>query len=153
MNPKNAVWPNREQVSSYSISTSGQSVSLRSPAKFRETNWLRAVSEGVQWKWLLSSWGIWEKQLKNSSISWISWSSNISFYPKSVIMFFVLFCFFFTDIGDIAGVADVTIRQSYRLIYLRAAELFPTDFKFTTPVDKLPNLWSVFSPAFSQFRY
>jgi len=44
------------------------------------------------------------------------------------------------EIGDIAGVADVTIRQSYRLIYLRAAELFPSDFKFATPVDKLPNL-------------
>ena len=48
--------------------------------------------------------------------------------------------FFFLEIGDIAGVADVTIRQSYRLIFLRAAELFPSDFKFTTPVDKLPNL-------------
>ncbi|XP_010785743.1 transcription initiation factor IIB-like [Notothenia coriiceps] len=44
------------------------------------------------------------------------------------------------EIGDIAGVADVTIRQSYRLIYPRAAELFPTDFKFDTPVDKLPQL-------------
>lgn len=46
-----------------------------------------------------------------------------------------------TEIGDIAGVADVTIRQSYRLIYPRAAELFPSDFKFDTPVDKLPQLW------------
>lgn len=45
-----------------------------------------------------------------------------------------------TEIGDIAGVADVTIRQSYRLIYPRAAELFPPDFKFDTPVDKLPQL-------------
>ncbi|MEQ2162196.1 Transcription initiation factor IIB [Goodea atripinnis] len=44
------------------------------------------------------------------------------------------------EIGDIAGVADVTIRQSYRLIYPRAAELFPPDFKFDTPVDKLPQL-------------
>ena len=50
----------------------------------------------------------------------------------------VFFCLI--EIGDIAGVADVTIRQSYRLIYLRAAELFPSDFKFVTPVDKLPNL-------------
>ncbi|XP_021545692.1 transcription initiation factor IIB isoform X2 [Neomonachus schauinslandi] len=44
------------------------------------------------------------------------------------------------EIGDIAGVADVTIRQSYRLIYPRAPDLFPTDFKFDTPVDKLPQL-------------
>ncbi|KAM8839546.1 transcription initiation factor IIB-like isoform 2-T2 [Synchiropus picturatus] len=44
------------------------------------------------------------------------------------------------DIGDIAGVADVTIRQSYRLIYPRAVELFPPDFKFDTPVNQLPEL-------------
>ncbi|ELW48465.1 Transcription initiation factor IIB [Tupaia chinensis] len=44
------------------------------------------------------------------------------------------------EIGDIAGVADVTIRQSYRLIYPRAPYLFPTDFTFDTPVDKLPQL-------------
>uniref|UniRef100_A0A672SPF6 Transcription initiation factor IIB n=1 Tax=Sinocyclocheilus grahami TaxID=75366 RepID=A0A672SPF6_SINGR len=46
----------------------------------------------------------------------------------------------FKEIGDITGVADVTIRQSYRLIYPRAANLFPPDFKFDTPVDKLPQL-------------
>lgn len=54
----------------------------------------------------------------------------------------VIFNFYFClpEIGDIAGVADVTIRQSYRLIYPRAPDLFPTDFKFDTPVDKLPQL-------------
>uniref|UniRef100_A0A673H6Q0 Transcription initiation factor IIB n=1 Tax=Sinocyclocheilus rhinocerous TaxID=307959 RepID=A0A673H6Q0_9TELE len=46
----------------------------------------------------------------------------------------------FKEIGDITGVADVTIRQSYRLIYPRAVNLFPPDFKFDTPVDKLPQL-------------
>ena len=44
------------------------------------------------------------------------------------------------EIGDITGVADVTVRQSYRLICPRAPDLFPTDFKFDTPVDKLPQL-------------
>ena len=44
------------------------------------------------------------------------------------------------EIGDIAGVADVTIRQSYRLICPRAPDLFPTDFKFDSPVNKLPQL-------------
>ncbi|XP_035683908.1 transcription initiation factor IIB-like isoform X2 [Branchiostoma floridae] len=44
------------------------------------------------------------------------------------------------EIGDIAGVADVTIRQSYRLIYPRAHELFPADFTFHTPIDQLPQL-------------
>ncbi|KXJ12022.1 transcription initiation factor IIB [Exaiptasia diaphana] len=43
------------------------------------------------------------------------------------------------EIGDIAGVADVTIRHSYRLLYPRARELFPTDFVFSTPVDRLPS--------------
>eukprot|EP00794_Sanderia_malayensis_P016158 gene16158-17781_t len=42
------------------------------------------------------------------------------------------------EIGDIAGVAEVTIRQSYRLLLPKAAELFPPDFKFHTPVESLP---------------
>lgn len=42
------------------------------------------------------------------------------------------------EIGDVAGVADVTIRQSYKLMYPRAEELFPKDFKFFTPIDQLP---------------
>ncbi|MCL4121590.1 UNVERIFIED_CONTAM: hypothetical protein GTU68_055939, partial [Idotea baltica] len=44
------------------------------------------------------------------------------------------------EIGDIAGVADVTIRQSYKLMYPRAKELFPDDFEFATPVELLPAL-------------
>ena len=42
------------------------------------------------------------------------------------------------EISDIAGVAEVTIKQSYKLMRDRAAELFPDDFKFDTEVDKLP---------------
>jgi transcription initiation factor TFIIB len=44
------------------------------------------------------------------------------------------------EIGDVAGVADVTIRQSYKLMYPRVAELFHTDFKFHTPIEQLPQL-------------
>lgn len=44
------------------------------------------------------------------------------------------------EIGDIAGVADVTIRQSYKLMYPRAAELFPDYFKFFTPIEHLPQI-------------
>lgn len=44
------------------------------------------------------------------------------------------------EIGDIAGVADVTIRQSYKLMYPRAANLFPEDFKFAIPIEQLPQL-------------
>ena len=40
--------------------------------------------------------------------------------------------------ADIAGVADVTIRQSYKLMLPRAALLFPQDFKFVTPIEHLP---------------
>jgi len=43
------------------------------------------------------------------------------------------------EIAEIAGVADVTIRQSYKLMLPTAAQLFPEDFKFTTPIDHLPN--------------
>merc|ERR1711997_13583 len=42
------------------------------------------------------------------------------------------------EIADIAGVADVTIRQSYKLMLPRAAELFPPDFRFITPIENLP---------------
>ncbi|CAB3368520.1 Hypothetical predicted protein [Cloeon dipterum] len=44
------------------------------------------------------------------------------------------------EIGDIAGVADVTIRQSYKLMYPMAAQLFPADFKFATPIEDLPQM-------------
>jgi transcription initiation factor TFIIB len=44
------------------------------------------------------------------------------------------------DIGDIAGVADVTIRQSYKLMYPFAAKLFPDDFKFAIPIESLPQM-------------
>lgn len=44
------------------------------------------------------------------------------------------------EIGDIAGVADVTIRQSYKLMYPAAAKLFPEDFKFATPIEQLPQM-------------
>lgn len=44
------------------------------------------------------------------------------------------------EIGDIAGVADVTIRQSYKLMYPHATKLFPEDFRFATPIDQLPQM-------------
>ncbi|CAG9539968.1 unnamed protein product [Cercopithifilaria johnstoni] len=42
------------------------------------------------------------------------------------------------EIGEIAGAAEVTVKQTYKLLYPRAAELFPEDFKFATGVDSLP---------------
>ena len=42
------------------------------------------------------------------------------------------------EIADIAGVADVTIRQSYKLMLPRAAELFPEGFNFATSIENLP---------------
>merc|ERR1719187_1873060 len=42
------------------------------------------------------------------------------------------------EIADIAGVADVTIRQSYKLMLPHAKDLFPSDFKFATPIENLP---------------
>lgn len=44
------------------------------------------------------------------------------------------------EIGDIAGVADVTIRQSYKLMIPHARNLFPPDFKFFTPIEQLPQI-------------
>ena len=42
------------------------------------------------------------------------------------------------EIADIAGVGESTIRQSYKLMLPRAAELFPNDFKFVTAIELLP---------------
>ncbi|XP_067123184.1 transcription initiation factor IIB-like, partial [Centruroides vittatus] len=42
------------------------------------------------------------------------------------------------EIGDVAGVAAITIRQSYKLMYPRAADLLPKDFRFHTPIEQLP---------------
>lgn len=42
------------------------------------------------------------------------------------------------EIGDIAGVAEVTIKQSYKLILANATLLFPEDFKFVTQISDLP---------------
>merc|ERR1712198_653869 len=42
------------------------------------------------------------------------------------------------EIADIAGVADVTIRQSYKLMLPHAKDLFPEGFKFTTAIENLP---------------
>ena len=44
-----------------------------------------------------------------------------------------------SEVGDVVGVADSTIRQSYRLLFPSKEKLFPTDFKFATPLDQLPN--------------
>ena len=61
----------------------------------------------------------------------------------SLLLFVVIYYLYsviihFTEIGDIAGVAEVTITKSYKLMRPRAAELFPEGFVFHTPVDNLP---------------
>ncbi|KFB44849.1 AGAP009558-PA-like protein [Anopheles sinensis] len=42
------------------------------------------------------------------------------------------------EIGRIAGVSELTIRQCYRLMYPHAGKLFPPEFGNTTPIDQLP---------------
>ncbi len=42
------------------------------------------------------------------------------------------------EIGEIAGAAEVTIRQSYKLLFPRALELFPPDFKYAPNIAELP---------------
>ena len=42
------------------------------------------------------------------------------------------------EISEVAGVAEVTIRKSYKLMLERAKDLFPEDFKFHTPLSQLP---------------
>nr|CAB3251283.1 transcription initiation factor IIB-like [Phallusia mammillata] len=42
------------------------------------------------------------------------------------------------EISEIAGVAEATIRQSYKLMYPRAKDIFPDDFNFHIPLSQLP---------------
>jgi len=42
------------------------------------------------------------------------------------------------EIAAIAGVAETTLKQCYKLILPRAGKLFPANFTFVTPVDQLP---------------
>ena len=42
------------------------------------------------------------------------------------------------EVGEVAGVADVTIRQVYKLMLARAEHLFPASFVFKTPIHQLP---------------
>uniref|UniRef100_A0A6A7FUK6 Transcription initiation factor IIB n=2 Tax=Hirondellea gigas TaxID=1518452 RepID=A0A6A7FUK6_9CRUS len=42
------------------------------------------------------------------------------------------------EIGDILGVAEITIRQAYRLMHPRAKELFPPGFVFARSLESLP---------------
>ena len=55
------------------------------------------------------------------------------------IVFIVEFYSSFTEVGEVVGVADSTIRQTYRLLYKERDKLFPSDFKFVTQLDDLPN--------------
>jgi len=42
------------------------------------------------------------------------------------------------EIAAIAGVAETTLKQCYKLILPKAGKLFPANFTFVTPVDQLP---------------
>ncbi len=42
------------------------------------------------------------------------------------------------EIGEIAGAAEVTVKQTYKLLLPKASALFPEDFRFFTTIDCLP---------------
>ncbi|XP_065829497.1 transcription initiation factor IIB-like [Oscarella lobularis] len=44
------------------------------------------------------------------------------------------------EVGSVVGVAETTIRAIYRLIYPERAKLFPENFKFAVPLEKLPSV-------------
>jgi len=43
------------------------------------------------------------------------------------------------DIQVVAGVMEGTIRQIYKIMLLKAVELFPSDFQFKCPPANLPS--------------
>ena len=44
----------------------------------------------------------------------------------------------FSEISDIAGVSDKTIKEAFQDMYPKILDLFPPDFVFVTPVDEIP---------------
>ncbi|ESN95389.1 hypothetical protein HELRODRAFT_185984 [Helobdella robusta] len=44
------------------------------------------------------------------------------------------------EIGDVSGVAEVTVKHAYKSMYPKAHDLFPEDFKFCVPVEQLPSM-------------
>jgi hypothetical protein len=68
----------------------------------------------------------------------IDWTSIVLVCITSVCSFYVSVGVYFPEVGDVVGVADSTIRQSYRLLYPQRDQLFPKDFAFSTPLDSLP---------------
>lgn len=58
----------------------------------------------------------------------------------AVIVCFPCNLFFeFSEIGEVAGVAEVTIRQSYKLMYPKALDLIPSDYRYYNRVHELPS--------------
>ncbi len=54
---------------------------------------------------------------------------------KKKILFYILS----SDIQVVAGVMESTIRQIYKIMLPKAAELFPADFQFQCPPANLPS--------------
>ncbi|XP_062515164.1 transcription initiation factor IIB-like [Corticium candelabrum] len=44
------------------------------------------------------------------------------------------------EVGAVVGVAETTIRATYKLIYPAREQLFPEDYEFTVPLHKLPTV-------------
>ncbi|ESO03127.1 hypothetical protein HELRODRAFT_174017 [Helobdella robusta] len=44
------------------------------------------------------------------------------------------------EIGEISGVAETTLKHVYKLMYPRANDLFPEDFKFSVPIGSMPSM-------------
>jgi hypothetical protein len=41
-----------------------------------------------------------------------------------------------SEVAEVAGVSENTIKQFYRAILPRASELFPPDFKYDVPISE-----------------
>ena len=59
-------------------------------------------------------------------------SAETNAAPMKLLHIFIL------EIGEIAGVAEATIKQSYKQMYPKVGELFPEGFVFHTPIHQLP---------------
>lgn len=87
--------------------------------------------------------------VENSVIFLSTLFCSIVFFVDSTEFLFIIVFYIFQaseckksalEIAEIAGAAESTIKNTYRLMYPQAFRLFPEDFEFDTPVYRLPTM-------------
>ena len=100
----------------------------RLPRRQTTWNWQKGGLQ-FQWQLLPSTWRLKQALIKEAMLRLLQLQvTRLSLHDLSAINYCQM----------IAGVAETTLKQCYKLILPRAGKLFPANFSFVTPVDQLP---------------